>query len=217
MKIHRLTLDTASIESAAEFYGDMLGLPVASPEPGLLEITIGASVLCFRENAHKPRGIYHFAFNVPKNQFVRAGDWLTEYVPLLASRDGMRSFHSSSWNADMVYFRDMAGNIAELIARQTLDDATDEPFGPASLSCISEIGIAVDDVPATMATLTTTYRLPVYHEASDTFASVGDERGLFIVVQSGRMWYPEQTQPALPLPITVTFEDGAGAAQTLTW
>ena len=45
--------------------------------------------------------------------------------------------------------------------------------------------------------------LPPYLDSGDTFAPVGDEEGLLIVVRAGRHWFPT-TDAATALPIAVT-------------
>src|SRR5262249_18269098 len=138
-------------------------------------------------------GVYHFAFNIPENQFAAACDWLT--VPRIKAKDGRDTFFTESWNAHNVYFYDPADNILELIDRHTIANASTEPFSEKSLLNISEIGVAVEDVNAFTANST----LPYYGSHVDEFAPVGSENGLLIVVKIGRQWFPDTGRPALEL------------------
>jgi len=68
---------------------------------------------------------------------------------------------------------------------------------------ISEIGVAAENVAEQVAAIQARTGAPVYRgPGSDTFAQVGDEHGLLIVVQRGRIWFPDTGKPAEHLPIT---------------
>ena len=56
---------------------------------------------------------------------------------------------------------------------------------------IQELAWAADDVPAFVSQLQATTGLPAYGTPSPTFAPLGDEQGLLIVVQTGREWFPQ--------------------------
>jgi catechol-2,3-dioxygenase len=137
-------------------------------------------------------------------------------VPLRADATGRTTFRFADWHAQAVYFADLAGNMLELIARHTLPSTLAEPFSAASLVAISEIGLVVVDVPATVARLQADLDLRPYHGSSLTFTAVGDARGLFIVVQRSRAWYPDETVPAVPVPLLVDRSDETGAPRQLT-
>jgi catechol-2,3-dioxygenase len=166
------------------------------------------------------RGVYHVAFNVPENQFAEAKLWLAARAPLIRDHAGREEFHFAGWKAHAVYCYDPAGNIIELIARHTLSNATDQPFTAASLLEISEIGLAVADVPAMVARLQAELGAAVYAGAgSADFTAVGDEHGLLIVVRQGRVWFATSADSggaAETLPLSVTLTDAAGRRRTLS-
>jgi catechol-2,3-dioxygenase len=138
-------------------------------------------------------------------------------VPLISSGSGEDSFNFESWNAHSFYFRDPASNILECIARHNLMNGSDRPFDEQGMLCISEIGIATDDVRATVQLLEAELSAGIYDGAgSDTFAAVGDEHGLFIVVEEGRKWYPDLGRPAGPHPVTAVISTAAGQEFTLS-
>ncbi|HUS15232.1 MAG TPA: hypothetical protein VM536_09470 [Chloroflexia bacterium] len=214
MQIRELQLLTTHLAAQQEFYTRVLDLPCVGADP--LTVQAGRSRLRFTEPAAGPAGVYHFAFNIPRNQFAAAKAWVSARVPLLRDSTGTDTFHSEGWNADMVYFADPAGNILEFIARHTLATDAPGPFTAASILSISEIGLATEDVPATVQWLETAVGVPVYNgPGSDTFTPVGDAEGLFIVVKQGRIWVPDTGIPAELLPVQVTVE-ASGAGQTLT-
>jgi catechol-2,3-dioxygenase len=201
MHIQELTLQTDDLDAQATFYREVLRLPVELAAERL-QVTIGRSRLIFK---HQPgwRGAYHFAFDVPENQFEAAGDWLTERTKLI-ELNGQSRFHSDGWNADMIYFRDAAGNILELIARHQQANATTHPFSEFDLLAITEIGLGTRDVRSTVGQLMTELGVRTYDGGgSSSFSAVGDEQGLFIVVHHEREWYPQTGQRGGLHPMTV--------------
>ena len=105
-------------------------------------------------------------------------------------------------------FYDADGNIAELIARHTSGNASQAPFGGQSLLNVSEIGIAAADVPRCVSHLKQQTGVSEYGTSGDTFAPIGDEEGLFIVVSEGREWAPDTVLTAEHVLIGVVLEDG---------
>lgn len=210
MTIEQLELSAADLAALRDFYVGRFGLTALPAADDRLALQVGTSRLIFAQAPPGWAGRHHFAFNIPQNQFAAARDWLAARVPLAADADGRDTFRSDGWDADNLYFYDPAGNIAELIARHTLASAADAPLGPASLLAVSEIGLAAPDVPAAVAALTGGLALAPYGETSDTFAPVGDERGLLIVVRAGRIWFPDTGIHAEPLPLAATIRNGRG-------
>jgi catechol-2,3-dioxygenase len=209
MHIRELRLGTPSLAEQLSFYTGVLGLPVLQTTPASLAVQVGASRLILTEAAGPRQGSYHFAFNIPENQYAEAKTWLSRRVPLIADANGVDLFALGNWNVHNIYFYDPAGNVLELIARHDLPNASDRPFGAASLLNISEIGIASDDVPGQAAAIQARVNAPLYRQAlDDTFTAIGDEYGLFIVVRRGRIWFPDTGKPAEHLPITLVADDG---------
>lgn len=210
MRIHELTLYTPARYLAAmgEFYTHTLGLPRITTDDSSFTVSAGATQLTFAAADDSQTPQYHFAFNIPHNQYDSAYSWLGEKTPLLHDGQGRDQFRSSeSWRARQFYFADPAGNIGELIARERLPAANDDTFTPDSILNVSEIGIAADDVEKTTAEMRAAYDLPYLGEHSDTFTPLGDDEGVFIVVKTERIWFPETGVPALQVPLTITFEN----------
>jgi catechol 2,3-dioxygenase-like lactoylglutathione lyase family enzyme len=210
MQIEHLELLAPDLPALRDFYAGQFGLPVLPAPDNRLALQVGTSHLTFTQAPAGWSGRYHFAFTIPENQYREAKTWLAARVLLATAADGREEFHSTDWNADILYYFDPAGNIGELIARHTLDCASTTPFGPASFLSISEIGLATPDVAATVADLSSRLAVSPYGETSDTFAPVGDEHGLFIAVRTGRIWFPDTGIPAAPLPLTATVRNGQG-------
>lgn len=209
MHIHELTLSAHDLVALHSFYTRVLGLPAREVSAERLTIQAGSTLFSFIRAETGTRPYYHFALNIPPASFAAAQAWLRARVPLLADQTGRDVFHSENWDADNLYFLDPAGNILELIARHTLPAAFEPPFGPQHLLCVSEIGVATEDVPATVRALAELgveeYRGP----GSETFNAVGDEHGLCIVVKRGRVWFPDTGRPAVVAPLEMLLSAAA--------
>lgn len=201
MNIHELTLATANLAALSHFYTQVLGLPAPEITAERFALQVGTTRLAFVQAQHNPQPYYHFAFNIPSQSFAAAETWLRARVPLLADQHGTDVFHSTSWNASMVYFLDPAGNILELIARHSLATQFEPPFGPEHMLCVSEIGVVTEDVDATAQMLAGVGLAEYRGPGSDTFNAIGDEQGLCIVVRRGRVWFPDTGRPAVFAPL----------------
>lgn len=206
MRILELRLKASDLESMRRYYAEVLGLPVIEEQDSVIGFQAGETRLVF-ERQPDMHGIYHFAFNIPENQMQAACDWLAARTAIRLHEG--RAFDFADWKAHAVYFYDPAGNILELIARHSLPNASDVPFAPSSLLCISEVGVVTEDVPSCVERLCRALDVRLYRgSGSDVFAAVGDEYGLFITVKRGRPWMPENI-PAEACPTSMTI---AGAS-----
>lgn len=208
MRILEVELPTSALAEQRAFYGDALGLDVIGEDEDRLTLGAGATRVTFVAVPEDP-GSQHFAFNVPENRIEDAARWLAERAPLVPGPNGARVLDFSGWNADAVYCLDPAGNVVELIARHSLPNASDEPFGPHSLLCVSEVGMPVDDVPAAVAHLEGELGIPLWDGDRRGFTALGDDHGLFIVVPRGRTWFPSD-RPAATQPIATTIDSPSG-------
>lgn len=200
MNIEALTLHTRSIAQQRAFYGETLGLNIEKVSDDALTLRAGSTRLSFVQDGTFDGG-YHFAFNIPENQFDAARVWLEERAELLADGAGEKVFFFEDWNAHSAYFRDADGNIAELIARHSLPSSNnrDTDFDANEILNVSELGLPVAAVPGAVRDLRGQFGLALYGESSETFAPLGNEEGLLIVVPTGRHWFPTGT-PAQLLP-----------------
>ena len=215
MLISQVELPVSNAVEAAHFYGDVIGLPTRTGD-GVVEVDVGLSMLLLHPGPVKP-GAYHCAITVPEDRFAEAKAWLQERVPLL-ERDGLDEFTlRAPWNSQSLYFAGPDGILLELIARHDLPASSSGRFSSADLLRISEIGLAVPDVPAAVGTLQNAFGLPVFGTAAAEFTPLGDHDGLLIVVRQGRPWFPTTTvTPSLgPLAVTVELPSG-GKSLALT-
>ena len=198
-------------EALREFYLDRLELPVVETGRSGFAATVGASKLEF--SPVPSSAPHHFAFNIPRNRLEAATAWLSSRVDLLRHSDGGHVFPFPSWDAQALYAIDPGGNIVEWIARHAVpnespEDPTDPLFDVSSMLEVSEVGLVTGNVAILTATLRAGLMMRGYRPPSKEFAAIGDERGLFVVVESERPWFPTEI-PASPAPVVVEI-DGAG-------
>jgi catechol-2,3-dioxygenase len=198
MQIKELHLEAKNVRAMRDFYHGVMKMTLLEDLEDKVAVAAGTTRLVWRKGgAHR----YHLAFNIPRHRFDEGKNWIEARTPLARDSEGRETFHFANWSADAVYFFDPAGNIAELIARQTLPARRRDPF---SITSVSEIGLPADDVPALRQDIHNTLGLPIYDgRMSAEFSAVGDEYGLFIIPRTGRVWLPDTGFPAEPAPVTV--------------
>lgn len=194
MKIKKLILSTSNLAAQVSFYRDTLGFQLTSEDSTCAEFRTGNSILRFEvsEN-HTP---YHFAFNIPSHQEADAQEWLRERVSIL-DFESEEIIRFESWNARAIYFYDQDQNIIEFIARRNLGYEDIVPFSVNSVIEISEIGVPVEDIVPVYEHMQTELYLPVYSGSTERFCAIGDERGLFIVINKNvkTSWFPTEDSP----------------------
>ena len=203
MNITRLELLAADLQAQRDFYANMLELP-AKLTPSGLEVKTRKTDLVFTQARADFDGAYHFAFNIPENQFHAAKAWISQRSPLLRDESGKDEFNSESWNSDSVYFKDAAGNVLEFIARHNLKSTADRDFDSKQILNISEIGLPSENVIGFANELCTSLSLSVFkQDPNETFTPVGDDNGLFILPVKDRIWIPNSGVPAKLLAVKV--------------
>jgi catechol 2,3-dioxygenase-like lactoylglutathione lyase family enzyme len=206
MRISYLELLTKELVLQRDFYSQVLELPVdLSTER--LEVKAGTTTLAFTQAEPDFDGAYHFAFNIPENQFRAAKAWVAERLPLLRNEAGQDEYDFTNWNAHAFYFKDAAGNILEFIARHDLQIAVNAPFDSRQILQVSEIGLPSEDVVAFANNICSQLGLQLFRtdQPDREFTPIGDDNGLFILPVVGRLWLPTHTPgiPARLLPVRV--------------
>ncbi len=205
MNIIEVQQYTSQLTKLKEFYSGILGLEIFTDLDYTFTVKAGSSKLTFIEDEFETNPYYHFAFNIPENSINEAIKWLEAKAKLIVYGDSsLISF--PNWNAHSVYFFDPAGNIVELIARHNLPNRTDREFSSASILSISEVGMPVASVKSCCNTLNQMLDENLWWGNLETFAAMGDENGLFIVVTSSRNWFPTD-KPCRIFPLTVKIEN----------
>ena len=211
MLISQVELPVSDAVQAARFYGDVLGLPTRTADD-VVEVEIGLSVLQLHPGPVGP-GAYHCAITVPEDRFAGAKAWLQERVSIL-EQDGLDEFAlGAPWNSQSLYFAGPDGILLELIARHDLAAwSWSGRFTSTALLRISEIGLAVPNVPAAVESLQNAFGLEVFGTAAADFTPLGDPDGLLIVVREGRPWFPTETvTPSMGLLLSPSSCQAAGS------
>jgi catechol-2,3-dioxygenase len=206
MKILELEISSVDLPAQRDFYADILELPVRL-DAAILEVKAGRTVIRFTQAPSEFTGAYHFAFNIPENQYQAAKQWITSRIPILQDKTGQEDFESTNWASTSLYFLDAAGNVLEFIARHNLQNATAGDFNSSQILNVSEIGLPSEDVLALTNQLVTQLGLSVFkQEPNETFTPVGDDNGLLILPVKDRIWMPDSGVPAKLLPVKVMGE-----------
>ncbi|OMH34224.1 VOC family protein [Tersicoccus sp. Bi-70] len=203
MLITEVATTVTDLDEAEGFWRHVLRLPVDRVD-GALHVSVGTTSLTLELRPDGPVAD-HLALAIPADAFDAARRWLTERCDLL-DRDGQDEFDGPpGWDSRSLYFVGPSGAVLELIARRRLPDrAGSAPFGPEYLLGISEVGIAVPDVPAAVRTLAETAGLtPFAGTEGPDFAAVGDDHGLLILAEEGRPWLPTRDRRAVAAPSTI--------------
>ncbi len=162
----------------------------ASAKSSTLRLMNGSTLTFEQTDAFIP---YHFAFNIPSFQIREALNWLQSISVDMIPYKEQFLVDFKAWNADAVYFYDPDGNILELIARKNLNLSTNQAFSAKSILSISEIGMPVQNVFEASEMLKATIGLKQYSGDRDYFCAMGDEEGLFIIVDEARKkWMPTE-------------------------
>lgn len=193
MEIKEISLLTSKLKEMKKFYVEELSVPLYIENEQSFTLKIGNTKLEFVGSDED--SFYHFAFNIPNDKLMEAKNWLEERTEIL-TEDGEEIIHfPSPWDASALYFFDPSGNIVELIERERLNQFVDEEFSGASFLNVSEIGIPVDS-PDEFKVLIKDLNLPVFRDF-EQFKALGDDNGLFIVVNQNRKWFMGNRPPVI--------------------
>lgn len=142
---------TNKLKALRRFYANILGLDITDASDEAFTVKIGTTDVIFKQSEEK--ATYHFAINIPGNQFVIMKYWIQDRLTLNKT-GGLNEIYYSSFDADSMYFEDPAGNLIELIGRRKHDlfgDLTKEAFFDISEVAfvtphVSQIGEDLQDV-----------------------------------------------------------------------
>jgi len=118
------------------FYGNVMGLEILNASTENFSVKVGESIITFRQSEQP--AFYHFAMNVPGNQFSMIKHWMKERLTLNREK-AVDQIYFPNFDADSIYFEDPAGNLIELIGRRNRD-----VFGNVTVDSflnVSEVGI----------------------------------------------------------------------------
>ncbi|EEM16481.1 MULTISPECIES: VOC family protein [Bacillus] len=189
MLISRVTLYSNALEEMKDFYLNKLDFQLLHSSEMSFSIQVGESELEFRKNNLNSKPFYHFAFNIPSNQFSEAKEWAKKKV-VLNVEDGEDEVYFSRSNAHSFYFMDPAGNIVEFISRHTTSPESNEPFSIDSILNMSEMNLTTDEV-LEVGNQLIEYGISVRdgEALSDGFHFMGENGVYLLLGPSGRRWF----------------------------
>ncbi|MEK4520170.1 glyoxalase [Psychrobacillus sp. FSL W7-1493] len=203
-----VTMYTNKLQELRGFYGNVLELNVTAADDHYFQVEIGESTLIFQESEHA--SLYHFAINIPGNQYTLAKLWAKERV-VLNREDGLDDIYYSRFDADAFYFEDPAGNVIEFIARRHVDKWSD--FSIESLLNISEVSITtpfVKQVGEQLQNLGIAVSGHVRIEPEE-LNFIGRKDTFILLVPPQRRWYFSRKM-SVTSPIDIHFTNGKRVA-----
>ncbi|QWT22212.1 VOC family protein [Bacillus sp. NP157] len=212
VRLSRIVLPSTDVEACVAFFREVLQLEVSGRvvHAGWTDIVVEpASALGV--------GAVHLAFNVPHDRFDRACEWIASRALVLRDPLGEERFHlDAPWDSQSLYFAGPHGAVLELIARRSLVAPVRGwgDFHGSEIACVSEVGLPTDDVPGLVRDLVVRHGIAPFGAVSDTFAAMGGDEGLLIVVDRERPWFPESRRLPWARGVRVAMS-GVVAGETL--
>lgn len=205
MKIKELHLLSNDLHQTEKFYNTTLDIPTRQKTEDEIAFAFGETLLFFKKSDTNSQ--YHIAFDIPNNQLEEAYTWLKSRTTILPVTENSQFSDFESWNAKSFYFYDNNSNLLEFIVRNDLNNYSENTFNGSSVLYASEIGIVTDNVPSLAAEILKKYFLSVYSKqpAQENFTAIGDENGLFILVNQERNWFPTDRK-AMKFPVKIVFD-----------
>ncbi|HSJ36771.1 MAG TPA: serine hydrolase [Planococcus sp. (in: firmicutes)] len=200
----KVTLYTNKLNEVKGFYEYQLGFRIVEEDDFSFMLAIGESQLIFRQS-EEPAS-YHFAFNIPGNQFTLAKGWARSRVEL-NRQEGMDEIYYANFDADAFYFQDPAGNIVEFLGRRNMDKMGD--FTVDSLLNISEVSITTPHV-AEVGKQLEEMEIPVRGNKGidpDALNFLGQGAAYILLVAPKRTWYFSKKRSEVH-PLSIELTDG---------
>ena len=189
MKISELTLYTKDIAKQSAFYREVLGFEILEESSERCTIKMGYTLLHFEIGTHVVP--VHYAINIPFQMVSQARDWLEKRAPILGFEgDEIIDFHR--WEALALYFYDEDYNIVELIGRKRIKASEiTKTFSINNIIGISEMAIVSTDLEAIYNVICEQKEIPIFDGSFDRFCALGNDEGLFILVNNEKKrWFP---------------------------
>lgn len=210
MVFNEIQLLANNIPALANFYQQVMELPVVHSGEKSMQISAGNTSLYFGETQEIENPVYHFAFNIPSNKFEEAFKLMKNKVDILWLED-YKSYMAdfTKWNAKSFYFEDPAGNILEMISRFDLNDLSNEPFSSRQIRNISEMGLVFphENFDEEVNDLLQKFGLSYFKKQPPLphFRAIGNDEGLFVVVPENRIWFGSRNKQAKIAPLQIDF------------
>lgn len=208
MDIKLVVLQTKRLVEMKAFYIVKLGFPLIKEDNNSFRFRVGTSELEFTSKEAEGDPYYHFALNIPANNFNEAKSWISKRVSL-NMEDGEDEVDFAHLPAHALYFDDPAGNVVEFISRHSVTENSTQPFTITSILNISEISLTVDDALSASKKLN---GIGVKERdngaiSSKTLHFMGErENGVFLLlIEPGRKWlFSNKISAIYPLEIKLS-------------
>ena len=208
MNIEHVVMFASNFEETKHFYTKQLEIPLITEETKAFTLLFGETTVTFEKAPKDEQPFYHFALNVPANQFDEAKKWAKERVELLLE-DSEDEVYFQTINAKSLYFEDPAGNIVEFICRLSHSDESKKPFSASSLTKMPEMSIVVPDKQNALPAL---HNININERSNnavefDGLSFMGEikDATYLLFVNEGRRWFFSQKQSkTYPLKIQLT-------------
>lgn len=210
MNIEHVTLYASNYEATKQFYGTTFHFPLTSEGPNRFTIKVGQTEVTFVRAPIEEKPFYHFAFDIPSNQFDEAKEWTKGKVKL-NHEQGEDEVYFANIDAKSIYFEDPAGNIVEYICRFSDAEQNDKPFTASSLQKMSEMSIVVTDKQKAVSVLQQASIFERDHEEVSanglSFMGEREDATYLLLVNEGRTWFFSNKE-SIAYPVEITFTHG---------
>lgn len=207
MEINKVTIQTSKLKESEDFYHRVLGLQLINSNENKFTIKVGSSLLEFLETNKEINPFYHFAFNIPANQFQEAKFWAQSKVSLTVE-NGEDEVYFEFLDAHSFYFVDPSGNIVEFISRHSVSVQSNEVFSENSILNISEINITTKEVISVGNRLIAsgTY-VRDGKELTESLNFMGSNGSFLLLGPPNRKWlFSDKQSECFPVVITINQE-----------
>lgn len=208
MKIEHVKMYASNFYATKDFYITKFDFPLISEEKNSFTLKVGETAVTFIEAPLNEKPFYHFAFDIPANQFEEAKAW-TKGKITLSEEQGEDDVYFAGIDAKSIYFEDPAGNIVEFICRLSEGKQSTEPFNASSLQKMSEMSLVVADKLSAVSALHT---ISIFERDQKeitaeglTFVGERDDASYLLFVNEGRRWFfSNKTSKVFPVEILLT-------------
>lgn len=210
MNINHVTMYASNYEATKHFYETIVKFPLTSEEHNRFTIKVGKTTVTFVQAPLEEKPFYHFAFDVPSNQFEEAKTWTKGKIEL-SQEQGNDEVYFAFIDAKSIYFEDPAGNIVEFICRFSDAEPNDERFTASSLQKVSEMSIVVSDKLKAVSSLHEVSIFERDHEEiiADGLSFMGEREDAtyLLLVNEGRTWF-FSNKKSTAFPVEITIDNG---------
>lgn len=208
LEFKKVQFKTGKLNEMKDFYRDILGFTLIKETEESFQITMGTTLVEFSNEAVEGQPFYHFACDIPANQFRAAKLWLQNRTELL-TEDGEDEVYFKFIDAFSIYFTDPSNNIVEFIARNNEYPETAQSFTLHSLQKLSEVGLVVENKREAVELLKpydiVNRESGAVSESSLSFFGDHQNPVYLLLVNEGRKWLFSQ-QKSICYPIDILLD-----------